>query len=139
MHIVGPGGRFGDALSTLSSRSGQPFFGGEVFDDFDGLGPEVVTIGAMAEGVYGVVVEPVFDNQDSGATAFLRLLFDGRLVTPAPIGPQYLSSKLGKLWIAGTLTVSGGGIEWAPLGDEIDGALPPTTAPDQWPSYYTNM
>ncbi len=137
LHIVGPGGTFGDALTTLSSRSRSPSgFTGTVEDDFDGLGPEIVTIASLPDGIYGVIVEAVFDDQDPGASAFLRLLYDGQTLTSGPIGPQYLQAVASDLWVAGVLRVSGGQAAFEPIGERISAITPPTTPPSQWPVFF---
>lgn len=138
LHLVGPGGTFGDPLSTLSPRSPNPTFGGEVTDDFDGFGPELIQLEMPEEGVYGVVVEPVYDAQDPGATAVLRVLSEGRAVTAGPIGPRHLSARAGELWVAGTISVSAGTAEWRPLDEVLEAAMPPTTDPSAWPSFFTS-
>lgn len=138
LHLVGPGGTYGDPLSTLSPRSPMPSFGGEVTDDFDGFGPELLQLEMPADGVYGVVVEPVFDAQDPGASAVLRVLSDGRTVTAGPIGPRYLSARAGELWVAGTIVVTGGTAEWRPIDELLEAAMPPTTPPSSWPSFFAS-
>jgi hypothetical protein len=107
-----------------------------VVDDFDGLGPETIQAEELPEGEYGLIVEPVFDDRDAGANTFLRLLWNGRLVVPAPIGPQFLTSTRGELWIAGTLTIAADGATWRPLGDILPPGMAPTRPPADWPEYY---
>jgi hypothetical protein len=136
LHLITAGGRFGDPLSDLSARGGRALLGGEVVDDFDGRGPERVSAPSLPDGVYGVVVEPVFDAEDAGANTFLRVLWNGRLVVPGPIGPAFLSTFDGRLWIAGVLRISGGESEWEPLDDYLPVSMPPTRSPSEWPSYY---
>lgn len=136
LHLVGPGGRFGDPASDLAPRGGRDLFGGQVVDDFDGRGPETITAAQVADGDYGVVVEPVFDADDPGANTFLRILWDGRLLVTGPIGPAFLSSLDGRLWIAGVVRVSGGTAEWRALGEYLPLRMPPTRPPSDWPTYY---
>jgi hypothetical protein len=136
LHVVGPGGRYGDPASDLTARGGRDLFGGRVVDDFDGRGPETITATEVVDGDYGVVVEPVFDADDPGANVFVRLLWDGRLVVPGPIGPAFLSSLDDRLWIAGVLRIAGGGAEWRPIGEYLPARMPPTRPPADWPSYY---
>jgi hypothetical protein len=136
LHVVGPGGRLGDPLSSLSGQTPSPSFGGAVRDDFDGLGPELATVEGLADGVYGVVVEPVYDDRDPGSTAILRVLVDGRPVVRGPIGPQFLSEADGRLWVAGTLSVVEGVATWRPLGDLLERDAPPTRPPADWPEYH---
>ena len=136
IHLVGPGGRYGDPVTSLTQRSEMPFFGGNVVDDFSGFGPEILTVESLPEGVYGFVVEPVFDGDDPGSNAFLRVLNEGRLLTPRPVGPAYVSAYRGQLWVAGTLTVTQGIATFTALGDVVPAAMPPTRAPEDWPSFY---
>lgn len=136
IHLVGPGGRFGDLLSDLSARGGRTLFGGDVLDDFDGLGPERVSATMVGDGVYGVVVEPVFDAADPGANALLRILWNGRLLVPGPIGPTFLSTFEGKMWVAGVVRVSGGVADWQPIDELVPSSMPPTRPPADWPSFY---
>lgn len=135
LHLIGPGGTFGDPVNSLSSRSRMPFFGGDVRDDFDGLGPEVLTVEELPDGVYGLIVEPVFDDRDPGSNAFLRALYEGRPITAGPIGPSFVSSEEGDLWIAGTITADGGNATFAPLGDFVPVSAPPSRPPADWPVY----
>lgn len=136
LHIVGPGGRFGDLASDLSARGGRTLFGGEVVDDFDGRGPERVSAPMLEDGVYGVVVEPVFDADDPGSNTFLRILWNGRLLVPGPIGPAFLSTFDGKLWVAGVVRISGGVAEWVLIDELVPTSMPPTRPPADWPSFY---
>lgn len=135
LHIVGPGGSFGDPMSALSARSRRPTFGGDVLDDAEGFGPEVLTIDDPPAGTYGFIVEPVADVDDPGATVTLRILYDGRLVQRAPIGPAHLSSDLGLLWVAGQLEVADDAATW--VGHEqLVPAMPlPDAPPERWPPY----
>jgi len=133
LHIIGPGGTFGDRGSDLSVRGGRFLFDGSVTDDFDGLGPETVTAQSPPDGVYGVVVEPVYDDQDAGANAFVRLLWNGRLLVPGPIGPAFLSSADGSVYVAGTITIERGAAEWHALGVTL--SQPPTRPPSDWPNF----
>lgn len=135
LHLIGPGGRYGDLASSLSPRSAQPLFGGTVVDDSDGYGPETMSLADPADGVWGLVVEPVFDAGGQGASAFLRLLYEGSLVTGA-VGPQYVSADRGELWVVGTLTKSGNSVTFAPVNQVISANLPPTTPPELWPVLY---
>lgn len=134
--VVGPGGRFGDALTMLSSRSPNPSFGGEIMDDFDGLGPEIATIEEPGSGTYGVVVEPVFDGADFGTNAVLRVLWNGRTLFARPIGPRFLSADRGDLWVVGRVTVQGDAVDFEEIDEVLGASTPPTTAPDQWPSFF---
>ena len=105
-------------------------------DDFEGFGPEVGTIDALPDGVYGVVVEPVFDDRNPGTTAFVRILYKGRSVSRGPLGPQHLTDKTGMLWVVGVLTVASGSTDWRYLNERLDGSMPPTRPPADWPMYY---
>jgi hypothetical protein len=137
LHLIGPNGSFGDPLSSLSVRSPSPSFGGEIMDDFDGFGPEIGRLETLADGVYGVIVEPVFDADDPGASAILRALGDGRSLTPGPIGPRHVSSDAGDLWVAGTIAISAGNFEWRPIDEVLSASTPPTAPPSEWPSFFT--
>lgn len=136
LHLVGPGGVFGEPTNSLSPRSPTPVFGGEVADDFDGLGPEVLRLEAMPDGVYGVIVEPVTDGADPGSNVFVRLLFEGRALTSGPIGPAYLSAKRGEIWVLGALRVAGGRAELVEVDEIVEIANPPTQPPSAWPMLY---
>lgn len=136
LHLIGPGGTFGDPLSTLTARSQAPTFGGQVIDDSDGRGPEVLTVEALPDGVYGLVAEPITDGADPGSNVQLRLLMDGRTITAGPIGPQYVSARTGNLWVAGTLTILGGSAQWALVDELVPASQPPTRPPQDWPALY---
>jgi hypothetical protein len=136
LHLIGPGGGFGDPMSSLSIRSPNPTFGGTVMDDFEGYGPEIVQLETVPDGVYGVIVEPVYDARDPGASAILRVLSEGRSLTRGPIGPTHVSSDAGELWIAGTLTVVNGNSEWKTIDEVLDASMPPTRAPAEWPTFF---
>lgn len=136
LHLIGPGGRFGDPMTSLSSRSRSPSFGGTVRDDFDGFGPELLTVPSLPDGVYGLIVEAVIDDRDPGSNAILRVLHEGRSTTTGPIGPEFLSSDRAELWIAGILRVSGGAASFEPLGDLVPASAPPQRPPSDWPAYY---
>lgn len=131
MHLVGAGGQFGDPLSALSARTPNPSFGGEVLDDFDGFGPEVLAVENLPDGVYGLVVEPVV----GAGSAVLRPLAGGTPLTTGPVGPRYVDADVGNLWVVGTFTVVSGDISWRPLDDEIPVDVPPLNAPSLWPAY----
>ena len=134
LHLVGDGGQYGDPTSSLSSRTRNPIgFSGQVDDDFDGLGPEVLTVASLPDGTYGLVVEAVFDDRDPGSTAFLRVLYDGRTLTAGPIGPQYLQAIAGDLWVAGVVEVSNGQAAFRSVDERAVASSPPTTAPSAWP------
>lgn len=135
LHLVGPGGHYGDLATSLSARSPAPVFGGSVEDDADGFGPEVIQLEDVPDGVYGVVVEPVFDQAGQGANAFVRILHKGTLVTGA-IGPQYVSADRGELWVAGKLEKSGDTATFTPVNQIVPASVPPTTSPDVWPTLY---
>lgn len=132
LHLVGPGGLFGDPGSSLSSRGRAPFFGGRLHDDPLGLGPEVGIVEAPPDGVYGVVVEPVLDGADFGSDAILRVLFAGRPVVPGPIGPVHLTSFDGRLWIAGTVEIEGGAATWRAIDVLVSPSSPPSIPPERW-------
>lgn len=136
IHVIGPGGTFGDPGTTLTSRSQNPTFGGQVFDDFDGFGPEVAAIDPINDGVYGVIVEPINDADDPGSTAFLRVLYEGRTLTVGPIGPVFLSAEFGELWVAGTFEIRDGQATWQTVGEVVDAGLPPVRPPEAWPELY---
>src|SRR5262249_54503721 len=112
-HLIGPTGRFGDAMTTLSPRSQSPSFGGTVNEDVDG--PEVTALSMPPDGVYGVIVEPVIDGRLDGSNAVMHVLHNGRLATPRPIGPRHLTSLDGKLWIVGTVNITQGTAEWTTI------------------------
>lgn len=135
LHIIGPSGGFGDLASTLTARSRNPTFGGTVFDDPAGFGPEVLTIEAPPDGSYGFIVEPIADVMDPGASVFLRVLYDGQLVTRGPIGPAYLSSNLGLMWVAGRLTVIGDAATWDGHDQLVEATPLPDAPPEAWPPY----
>ncbi|MCB9653689.1 MAG: hypothetical protein H6729_06120 [Deltaproteobacteria bacterium] len=130
--IVGPGGRLWDEDSMLSPRSPSPRFEGRVEDDFDGLGPETAILESMADGVYGIAVEAVYDGQDPGSNALIRLLFDGRSITTGPVGPLHLSANRGELWIVGVVRVEGGVAVFTPIDSVLVGNMAPETSPDLW-------
>ena len=136
LHLLGPGGMFGDPLTTLTARSQHPTFGGQVDDDADGLGPEVLTVEHLPDGAYGVVVEPIADGADAGSTVQLRLLMDGRTLTPGPIGPRHVSAQRGALWIVGALVVSGGAAQWRDVDELVPASQAPTRPPADWPLLY---
>ncbi len=136
LHIVGPGGRFGDPSASLSARSSAPTFGGSLDDDALGFGPEVARIEAPPDGTYGVIVEPIVDGGDFGSDATIRLLFDGRAVMRGPVGPRHLTSLDGKLWVAGTVTISQGAVTWEAIDEVVSAANPPTRPPQDWPAFY---
>jgi hypothetical protein len=136
LHLVGPGGVFGDPTSTLSPRSLMPGFGGDVLDDFMGYGPEVLTLADVGDGVYGIAVEPVFDAFDPGANAVLRVIGEGRSLTAGPIGPRFVSARAGDLWIVGTVEVAGDSLTWQPVDMLVRGAAPPTRPPSDWPAFF---
>jgi hypothetical protein len=134
IHVIGPSGRFGDPMSSLSVRSEHPSFGGSVEDDFEG--PEVATIEKPADGVYGVIIEPVIDGSDSGENALMHILFNGRTASQRPLGPRHLTALDGKLWVAGTLRVEGGTATWLTIDTLVDAVTPPTTPPSMWPTFH---
>lgn len=135
VHLVGPGGGYKESGKDLYSRQGQTF-GGSVEDDFDGLGPETLSSPSLPDGVYGLVVEPVADANDPGSNAVMRVLWDGRLLSKAPYGPQYLSVSTDELWVVGTLNVSGGQATFNRMGAVISAEMPPTRPPADWPNFY---
>ena len=132
LHIVGPGGTYGSLTGDLHSRSPKVFDGSTLVDDFDGLGPEMATIETLADGVYGVVIEPILDGRDPGSDAILRILYDGRPVSRGPIGPKHLSYFANKLWVVGTLAVVDGNSTWTYVNELLDLDMPPTRTPDAW-------
>lgn len=135
LHVIGPGGHFGDPASSLSARSQRPSFGGNVEDDSLGFGPEVAQIEAPPDGVYGLIVEPIVDGGDFGSDATLRVLFEGRLVMRGPIGPHHVTSLDGQLWVAGAVAVEGGAVTWIPIDESVSAASPPTRPPSDWPAF----
>lgn len=130
LHLIGPGGRFGVPQQDLSART-PPAFGGRVLDDFDGLGPEVLEVEELPDGVYGLIVEPLVGR----ASALLRLLGDGIALTTGPVGPRFVDAESGGLWVAGTLTVTGGALVWRSLDDVVPVQAPPLNGPELWPAY----
>ncbi len=135
LHVIGPGGSFGDGATSLSARGRYPTFGGTVFDDAEGFGPEVLRIMDPPLGIYGFIVEPVTNGMDPGASVFLRVLFDGRLVQRGPIGPAHVSADLGQLWVAGRLIVEEDGVTWDGHDQFVPAAPLPDAPPEQWPPY----
>ena len=136
IHLVGPQGRLFDPLTSIWSRNQTANFEGEVVDDFDGLGPELGTVSNLKDGVYGVVVEQVFDDQDSGSNALMHILLDGRPAVRRPVGPQYLSDNNAEYWIVGTVTATAGVATWTTINERLDRSVPPTKPPSMWPDYY---
>jgi hypothetical protein len=136
LHVIGPNGRFGDPASSLSARGQMPAFGGLLTDDSFGFGPEVAQIEVPPDGVYGLIVEPIVDGGDFGSDATLRLLYDGRPLVRGPIGPRHLTSLDGRLWVAGTMMISGGAATWLPIDELVSAANPPTRPPADWPAFY---
>ncbi|MBK8010023.1 MAG: hypothetical protein IPK13_01630 [Deltaproteobacteria bacterium] len=130
--IVGPGGRLWDEDSMLSPRSPSPWFEGRVEDDFDGLGPETAVLESMADGIYGIAVEAVYDGESPGSNALIRLVFDGRSITTGPVGPLHLSANRGELWIVGVLRVEAGVAAFASIDAVLVGGVAPETPPDLW-------
>lgn len=135
LHVIGPGGAFGDGASSLSARGRFPAFGGVVNDDAEGFGPEELRIAGPPLGTYGFIVEPVTDGRDPGASAFLRVLYDGRLVQRGPIGPAYVSADLGELWVAGRLVIDEDGATWDGHDQYVPTVPLPDAAPEAWPPY----
>lgn len=135
LHVVGPGGRWGDAATSLSSRSLRPFFGGQLFDDAEGYGPEVARVAFPVEGAYGLVIEPVVDGEDLGTDALVRVFFQGRPMFAGPVGPRYVTSDAGELWVVGVVTIEGGAASWRALDELVPAARPPSTSPEAWPIY----
>lgn len=136
VHLIGPGAVFGDPLNSLSARSQDPVFGGQVLDDFDGLGPEVLTLAGLADGVYGLVVEAVADLSDPGSNAALYLLGNGRLLRAGPLGPRNLSARRGDLWVVASITVQAGQLQAQIIDEVVPVSAPPTQPPSAWPLLY---
>lgn len=136
LNIIGPTGRFGDPVHSLSPRAQHPSFGGTIEDDSDGFGPEVARLPPPRDGVYGLIVEPVIDGGDFGSDAVLRVLFDGRSVVRGPIGPRHVTSLDGRLWVAGKLIVEGSSVTFELIDELVSAANPPTRAPADWPLFY---
>lgn len=136
LHVIAPGGRFGDRATALSSRNDMLPNGATLNDDFDGLGPEVARVPQLEDGVYGLIVEPVFDDTDPGSNAILRLTYEGRSLTRGAVGPRFLTALPGDLWIVGTLTVVGGTVVMRVLDATVPGNAPPTKPPSMWPTFY---
>jgi hypothetical protein len=132
VHLVGADGRYGVPGGALSASAPNAALG-TVNDVFDGFGPEVLSSVALEDGVYGVLVEPVVDNADAGSSAFVRVLWRGRLLTTTPVGPQFLSDRDQRLWVVGTVEVQGGSATWRKLDVMLD--APPTTPPSAWPRF----
>lgn len=135
LHVIGPGGRFGDPATTLSSRGLRPYFGGTLFDDTEGYGPEVARVPFPVDGAHGLVVEPIVDGDDLGTDALVRVLFRGRPLFSGPVGPRYVTSEAGELWVVGVATVEGGAAAWHAIDELVPAARPPTTSPDLWPVF----
>ena len=136
VHLVGPEGRLFDPLTSIWSRNQTADFEGQVVDDFDGLGPELGMASLLKDGVYGVVVEQVFDDEDPGSNAFMHVLIDGRPALKRPVGPQYLSESNTEYWIVGTITATAGARTWTTLNERVDRGAPPSNPPSMWPDYY---
>ncbi|MCK6547180.1 hypothetical protein L6R52_15120 [Myxococcota bacterium] len=135
LHVVGPGGHFGDPATSLSSRSPAPFFGGQLYDDAEGYGPEVARVPFPVDGAHGLVVEPIIDGADLGTDALVRVLFRGRPLFSGPVGPRWVTSDAGELWIVGVATLEGGAASWRVIDELVPAARPPVTTPDAWPLY----
>ncbi|MBI2372472.1 MAG: hypothetical protein HYV07_00600 [Deltaproteobacteria bacterium] len=133
-HLVG-GGAYLEPGADLFSRSPIAAFGGEILDDFDGYGPETIRAETLPDGVYGLAVEPFSDGAESGSNAFVRVLYDGRLLFPGAAGPRYLTVREQKLWVVGKLVVAGGQVDWQPIDAMVSSLAPPTTPPDLWPTF----
>lgn len=131
LHLIGPRGRYLDPDSSLSPRTPSPTFGGEVLDDFDGLGPEILGAEGLPEGTYGLLVEPVVGE----GSATLRLLVDGVPITLGPVGPRYIDASRGDLWVVGTVAVSEGNVSWRFLDEILSIEEPPTADPESWPAF----
>ncbi len=131
LHLVGPGGRYGDPSSSLSARTPRPSFGGTVEDGIGGIGPDVIRLTSPDSGRYGVVVEPVF----GGAEGLLRVFFDGVPVVQAPLGPEFLDADTPELWIVGTVAIEGSDVRFTPLGQRLPVDLPPVQPPEAWPTF----
>lgn len=136
LHIVLPGGRLGDPFTSMYPAQPQPAMGGFINDAFEGPGPEVGTIELASDGVYGFVVVPVFDTGSFGTSAFLRVLFDGRLLVRGAVGPAFLSPFDDSMWVAGKLIVAGGQATWVSIDELVPRSLALSTSPDQWPERY---
>ncbi len=136
LHIVLPGGQFGDPAGSVSPATEHAEIKARVTDAFEGPGPEVGTIETVADGVYGFIVVPVFDLGSFGTSAFVRLLFDGRLSAPGPVGPAYLSPFDDSLWVVGKLVVAEGRATWVSIDQVVPRSAPPTTSPDNWPERF---
>ena len=131
LHVVLPGGRFGQRGEDLSPRTPAGVPGGAVRDDFDGFGPELATFESPPEGVFGLVVEAVSGR----GSATLRAFLDGAPLTEIPLGPRFVDAERADLWVAAQMVVDGAGIAFVPLGDLLSAAAPPRTAPEAWPAY----
>lgn len=130
LHLVGPGGRFGMLGQDLSPATG-PALGGTFLDDFDGLGPEWLEVPVLADGVYGVLVEP---HSGSGS-AMVRIFQDGAPLDVLPAGPRFLDTDRADLWVVATLEVSRGTASLRALDERLDRDAAPTTAPSLWPAF----
>ena len=138
VHIVKPGGRLFDPLSSIwsTNQSGDEAKG-LILDDFDGFGPELGRISELEAGTYGVVVKQEFYGQVQGSNALMQILNDGRTVSRRPQGPQYFSDRQTDLWIVGTLTSSAGKVQWTSINERVDENNGPITSPEMWPNYYS--
>ena len=138
IHIVKPGGRLFDSLSSIwSTNQSEDPKQGLIIDDFDGLGPELGRIDSLVSGTYGIVIKQEFYGDTQGSNAFMQILHNGRTVSRRPQGPQYFSDRQTDLWIVGTLTSSAGQVTWKSINERVDEASPPTTTPKSWPNYYS--
>ena len=95
----------------------------------------MVLLESLPDGVYGLIAEPVFDANDPGTSAIVRVLVDGESILSLPLGPQYLTAKRSELWVVATLNVASDVVTLTPLGDVLSLGVVPTTPPSEWPVY----
>ncbi|MGF1510479.1 MAG: hypothetical protein ACFB9M_13350 [Myxococcota bacterium] len=125
--LVVPDGLLTEPDGILSAL--HPNEVGEVEDDFDGFGPETLTVSALMEGVYGLAVDPLAGPPGA---ASLRLLVDGRLLTVPGIGPRFLNPQRGDVWLAAVLrVVASGATEVVPV--DVVLSEPTDIPPERWP------
>ncbi|HJL41225.1 MAG TPA: hypothetical protein RMG48_07960 [Myxococcales bacterium LLY-WYZ-16_1] len=130
--FVAPDGSLADGRGLLSARFAS--MEGEVLDDFDGRGPELLRVQPEAPGIYGLAVEALTDGSASGSSALLRLLDAGRLLTVPPLGPRFLSAERGDVWLVGTLEVpeDGGAVRFDSVDRLVSVRSLPSEPPADW-------
>ncbi len=134
--LLGPEATLDGFEGILSPRLADPNLAGTVLDDFDGEGPEQLFTESLPDGVYGVAVEALSDGTAPGSNALLRVLFEGRLLTDRPLGPHFLSSTRGDIWIVGRVAIQSGSADWLSVDEIVTVDEPPSRPPSEWPRLY---